>query len=211
MTIRRWLPALPTCLLRCCLLALMAGTAAQAQAALPKDQTEITQVEGITEYRLENGLQILLVPDATKPSTTVNLTYRVGSRHENYGETGMAHLLEHLMFKGTPTTRNVMAEMGKRGLRYNGSTSFDRTNYFASFSANDETLRWYLAWQADAMLNSLIARADLDTEMTVVRNEMESGENDPLRATLQQTLATMYQWHNYGKSTIGAYFGERDR
>ena len=178
-------------------------TPARAQA-LPAGVQQVTQVEGITEYRLPNGLQVLLVPDATKPSTTVNVTYRVGSRHENYGETGMAHLLEHLIFKGTPTQRNVMAEFGRRGLRYNGSTSFDRTNYFASFSANDETLRWYLAWQADAMVNSLIARSDLDTEMTVVRNEMESGENNPVRATIEQTLATMYQWHNYGKSPIGA-------
>ena len=206
MTIRRWLATL----LLCMLLPWGAVTA-NAQAVAPAAPgpgsspiTEVTQVEGITEYRLANGLQLLLAPDATKPSTTVNVTYRVGSRHENYGETGMAHLLEHLIFKGTPTTRNLMAEMGKRGLRYNGSTSYDRTNYFASFSANDETLRWYLAWQADAMVNSLIARADLDTEMTVVRNEMESGENNPVRATLQQTLATMYQWHNYGKSTIGA-------
>ena len=175
-----------------------------AQAMLPPGITEVTQVEGITEYRLSNGLQVLLVPDDTKPTTTVNVTYRVGSKHENYGETGMAHLLEHLIFKGTPTTRNVMAEASKRGLRFNGSTSFDRTNYFASFAANDETLRWYLSWQADAMVNSFIARADLDTEMTVVRNEMESGENNPSRATVQQTLATMYQWHNYGKSPIGA-------
>ena len=176
---------------------------AQAQASHSGLQ-QITQVEGISEYRLPNGLQVLLAPDATKPSTTVNVTYRVGSRHENYGETGMAHLLEHLMFKGTPSQRNLMAEFGRRGLRYNGSTSFDRTNYFASFTANDETLRWYLAWQADAMVNSLIARSDLDTEMTVVRNEMESGENNPVRATMAQTLAAMYQWHNYGKMPIGA-------
>ena len=162
------------------------------------------QVEGISEYRLANGLQVLLVPDDAKPTTTVNMTYRVGSRHENYGETGMAHLLEHLIFKGTPTHRNLLGEFGKRGLRANGTTWYDRTNYFASFSANDENLRWYLRWQADAMVNSLIAKADLDTEMTVVRNEMESGENNPGRALLQQTLATMYQWHNYGKSTIGA-------
>ena len=173
-------------------------------SGLPPALAEVTQVEGITEYRLPNGLQLLLVPDDTKPSTTVNVTYRVGSRHENYGETGMAHLLEHLIFKGTPTTRNVMAEFSRRGLRYNGSTSFDRTNYFASFTANDETLRWYLSWQADAMVNSLIARSDLDTEMTVVRNEMESGENSPVRAVIEQTLATMYQWHNYGKLPIGA-------
>ena len=188
---------------------LLVGTGrAQAQAvaapALPQGLTRIASVEGITEYRLPNGLQVLLVPDASKPTTTVNMTYRVGSRHENYGETGMAHLLEHLIFKGTPTTRNVQAELRNRGMRYNGTTSFDRTNYFASFTASDETLRWYIGWQADAMLNSFIARADLDTEMTVVRNEMEAGENNPVRVLLQKTMATMYQWHNYGKSTIGA-------
>ncbi|GCL64435.1 M16 family metallopeptidase [Pseudaquabacterium pictum] len=189
------------------LLSALASTSLLAPAwaqALPAGLQQVTQVEGITEYRLPNGLQVLLVPDATKPSTTVNLTYRVGSRHENYGETGMAHLLEHLIFKGTPTQKNLMGEFGRRGLRFNGTTWYDRTNYFASFTANDENLRWYLAWQADAMVNSLIARSDLDSEMTVVRNEMEAGENNPVRATLQQTMAAMYQWHNYGKSTIGA-------
>ena len=89
-------------------------------------------------------------------------------------------------------------------MRPNGSTAFDRTNYFASFSANEDTLRWYLSWQADAMVNSYIARKDLDTEMTVVRNEFESGENNPGRVLLQKTFAAMYDWHNYGKSTIGA-------
>jgi zinc protease len=164
----------------------------------------VTQVEGIAEYRLANGLQILLIPDDSKPTTTVNVTYRVGSRHENYGETGMAHLLEHLLFKGSPRHPNVWAEFNKRGLRANGTTWFDRTNYFASFAANEDNLRWYLQWQADAMVNSFVARKDLDTEMTVVRNEMEMGENDPGRILLEKTLATMYQWHNYGKTTIGA-------
>ena len=182
------------------LLTLVPGAPAHAQLALKP----VTTVEGISEYRLPNGLQVLLVPDDSKPTTTVNVTYRVGSRHEGYGETGMAHLLEHLIFKGTPTTRNVLGELSKRGARANGTTSYDRTNYFASWSANDETLRWYLSWQADAMVNSFIARADLDTEMTVVRNEMESGENSPSRILLQQTMSAMYQWHNYGKSIIGA-------
>ena len=177
---------------------------AQSPAVLPGQINEVTQVEGITEYRLPNGLQVLLVPDASKASTTVNLTYHVGSRHESYGETGMAHLLEHLIFKGTPTHPGVQADLGKRGLRYNGSTSWDRTNYFASFNANDENLRWYLAWSADAMLNSFIARADLDSEMTVVRNELERGENDAGRVLFQRVLSTMYDWHNYGKSPIGA-------
>ncbi len=164
----------------------------------------VTTVEGITEYRLKNGLQILLAPDDSKPSTTVNVTYRVGSRHENYGETGMAHLLEHLIFKGSPKYKEPWGEFTKRGLQANGSTWFDRTNYFAAFAANEDNLKWYLDWQADAMVNSFIAKAHLDTEMTVVRNEMEMGENDPGNVTSQRALAAMYQWHNYGKDTIGA-------
>jgi zinc protease len=171
-------------------------------AAVPA--TKITTVEGITEYRLPNGMQVLLVPDDSKPTTTVNVTYRVGSKHENYGETGMAHLLEHLIFKGTPTTKNVWGEFTKRGLRANGTTWTDRTNYFASFATNEDNLKWYLSWQADAMVNSFIAKADLDSEMTVVRNEMEMGENSPIQVLWTQAMAAMYTWHNYGKSTIGA-------
>jgi zinc protease len=182
---------------------LVAVGCAQAQN-LPAEVRAEASVEGIAAYRLSNGLQLLLVPDDSKPTTTVNLTYRVGSRHENYGETGMAHLLEHLVFKGTPTTKNVWAEFSKRGLRANGTTSYDRTNYYASFAANDDNLRWYLSWQADVMVNSFIAKADLDTEMTVVRNEFEAGENNPGRVLMQRTLGAMYDWHNYGKATIGA-------
>jgi zinc protease len=177
---------------------------AHAAPAAPAPLKPVQSVEGITEYRLANGLQVLLAPDDSKPTTTVNVTYHVGSRMENYGETGMAHLLEHLMFKGTPTTRNVWAEFTKRGMRANGSTWLDRTNYFASFSSNEDNLKWYLSWQADAMTHSFIARKDLDSEMTVVRNEMEMGENNPDRILFEKTMAAMYQWHNYGKSTIGA-------
>ncbi|MDE2094948.1 MAG: insulinase family protein, partial [Burkholderiales bacterium] len=161
-------------------------------------------VEGTDEYRLPNGLQVLLVADDSKPTTTVNLTYRVGSRFENYGETGMAHLLEHMLFKGTPRHEKVWAEFQKRGLAANGSTWFDRTNYTARFSANDDNLHWYLGWLADSMVNSYVARKDLDTEMTVVRNEMESGENNPSRILSQRTMAVMFDWHNYGHATIGA-------
>ncbi|MDQ2778424.1 MAG: insulinase family protein [Pseudomonadota bacterium] len=182
----------------------VARSVTPASSDLPGQLKQITSVEGITEYRLPNGLQVLLVPDDSKPTTTVNVTYHVGSRMESYGETGMAHLLEHLLFKGTPTTQNLLGEFAKRGLRANGSTSYDRTNYFASFAANDANLRWYLSWQADAMVNSFIARKDLDTEMTVVRNEFEMGENNAGRVLLQKTMAAMFQWHNYGKSTIGA-------
>ena len=171
----------------------------------PPGVTALQSVEGVTEYRLEaNGLRILLAPDDSKPSTTVNMTYLVGSRHENYGETGMAHLLEHMLFKGTPNLPNALGEFSKRGLQANGTTSVDRTNYYASFSSNPQTLAWYLSWQADVMVNASIKREDLDTEMTVVRNEMENGENNTFKILMQRMLGVSYEWHNYGKTTIGA-------
>jgi zinc protease len=171
---------------------------------LPAGVTQGATVEGITEYRLPNGLRVLLFPDATKQTITVNITYLVGSRHENYGETGMAHLLEHMVFKGTPNHRNIPQELTSHGARPNGSTWYDRTNYFETFAANDDNLTWAIDLEADRMINSFIARKDLDSEFSVVRNEMESGENSPYSITAQRVMATAYEWHNYGKETIGA-------
>lgn len=172
--------------------------------ALPQGVVQGASVEGVTEYTLENGLRVLLAADTSRPNITVNMTYLVGSRQENYGQTGMAHLLEHMLFRGTPTLPNALAEFSKRGLAANGTTSGDRTNYYASFAANDDTLKWYLEWQADVMINATISKSELDAEMTVVRNEMERGENSPFRILMQQMQAAAFQWHNYGKSTIGA-------
>jgi zinc protease len=176
-------------------------TGAQESGA---DLEPLASVEGITEYRLDNGLRVLLFPDPSKPQITVNITYLVGSRHEGYGETGMAHLLEHLLFKGTPGHPDIMQELTERGAQPNGTTSLDRTNYFEIFPASDDNLEWALDLEADRMVNSFVSAEDLDTEMTVVRNEMESGENNPLGMLVQRTVSTAYLWHNYGNSTIGA-------
>ena len=181
-----------------------AALAQTAQVKLPDGVIRVTSVEGITEYRLPNGLKILLFPDQTKQTITVNVTYLVGSKHENYGETGMAHLLEHLVFKGTPKHPNIPSELTSHGTRPNGSTWYDRTNYFESFAASDENLNWALDLESDRMINSYIAKKDLDSEFSVVRNEMESGENSPVRTLLEKTTAISFDWHNYGKSTIGA-------
>ena len=181
-----------------------APAAPAAAQSLPTGVERITSVEGITEYRLANGLQVLLFPDQSKQTITVNVTYKVGSRHEGYGETGMAHLLEHLVFKGSPRHRNIPQELTEHGSRPNGSTWFDRTNYFETFAATEDNLRWALDLESDRMVNSFIAKADLDSEMTVVRNELESGENSPTNVLLQRVLSTAYLWHNYGKSTIGS-------
>lgn len=171
---------------------------------LPAGVERVASVEGITEYRLPNGLRILLFPDQTKQTLTVNATYLVGSRHESYGETGMAHLLEHLVFKGTPKHTNIPQELTQHGARPNGSTTYDRTNYFETFAATDENLEWALDLESDRMVNSFIAKKDLDSEFSVVRNEMEAGENNPFSILLQRVMAAAYEWHNYGKDVIGA-------
>ncbi len=172
-------------------------------AAQAQNPERITSVEGITEYRLPNGLRVLLFPDPTKQTITVNMTYLVGSRHENYGETGMAHLLEHLVFKGTPKHPDIPKELTERGTRPNGTTSYDRTNYFETFAATEDNLRWALDLEADRMVNSFIAKKDLDSEFSVVRNEYESGENNPIGAMIKRMMEASFAWHNYGKSTIG--------
>lgn len=177
-----------------------AGEARQASSG----PTKIATVEGITEYVMPNGLRVLLFPDETKPMITVNVTYFVGSRHESYGETGMAHLLEHLLFKGTPNHPDIPQELTERGARPNGTTWFDRTNYYETFPASEDNLRWALDLEADRMVNSFVSAEDLASEMTVVRNEFESGENSPYRVLQERTLSAAYLWHNYGKSTIGA-------
>ena len=166
--------------------------------------TEVASVEGITEYRLDNGLRFLLFPDQSKQQITVNITYLVGSRHEGYGETGMAHLLEHLLFKGSTDHPNIDDELSERGAFVNGTTWFDRTNYFETFPANDDNLEWALDLESDRMINSFVAQKDLDSEMTVVRNEWESGENSPSSVLFKRLMSTAYAWHNYGNSTIGA-------
>ncbi len=182
--------------------ALAFAFAALAQT-LPSGVQKITSVEGITEYSLPNGLRVLLFPDNSKPKVTVNMTYKVGSRLEGYGETGMAHLLEHMLFKETKGGRVVMKELTDRGADFNGTTSYDRTNYYETIPASDENLRWALSLEADRMVNMRMEKSTLDTEMTVVRNEFESGENNPGQILHQRVLEAAYTFHNYGKSTIG--------
>ncbi|MFM2268221.1 MAG: hypothetical protein RL757_1662 [Bacteroidota bacterium] len=186
------------------LLALAMAFAPHAHAqTLPKGMTKVTSVEGITEYKLENGLRVLLFPDNSKQTLTVNITYVVGSNHEGLGETGMAHLLEHMVFKGSPRHTNIPKELNDHGCDFNGTTWYDRTNYYETFPASDENLTWALDLESDRMVNSYIAKKDLETEFSVVRNEFEMGENNPEGVLMERVLSTSYLWHNYGKTTIG--------
>src|ERR1022692_2449487 len=179
-------------------------TAAALAQTLPQGVQKVTSVEGVTEYAFPNGLHVLLFPDNSKPKTTVNVVYLVGSRNEGYGETGMAHLLEHMVFKTSKSGRELFKDLTDRtGGNFNGTTSYDQTMYYETFNASDENLRWALGLEAERMVNMTMLKKDLDTEMTVVRNEMESGENSPLNVLHERVMAAAYNFHNYGKTVIG--------
>lgn len=164
---------------------------------------KIATVEGVTEYRLANGARVLLFPEVSRPTITVNMTVLVGSRHEGYGESGMAHLLEHMVFKGTPTYPDVPKALRDHGSQFNGTTNVDRTNYFETMPASDENLEFGIKLEADRLVHSYVKREDLASEMTVVRNEFEMGENRPEGILMERIYSAAYLWHNYGKSTIG--------
>ena len=149
----------------------------------PAPPTKVTSVEGITEYRLDNGLQVLLFPDPSRPKVTVNLTVLVGSRHEGYGETGMAHLLEHMVFKGTPDHPDIPGAMKERGAQFNGSTSSIAPTTSRPCPPATTTSSSPSSSRPTGMVNSPIKAEDLATEFSVVRNEFEIGrELPPARA-----------------------------
>ncbi|MBK9660798.1 MAG: insulinase family protein [Chitinophagaceae bacterium] len=164
----------------------------------------IVTVEGIKEYELTNGLRILLMPDASQTNIAVNIVYKVGSRHEGYGESGMAHLLEHMLFKQCKKFVDIKKAIADKGASANGTTWYDRTNYYEILSASDENLRWAIDMEADRMVNSKILPEELKKEFSVVRNEFEIGENYPSGVLNERVISAMYLWHNYGKSTIGS-------
>jgi len=182
--------------------ALVLALAASSQTS-PRGARKVTSVEGITEYALPDGLRVLLFPDLSKPKVTVNITYLIGSRLEGSGENGMAHLMEHMVFKQTKGGRDVVKELTDHGANFNGTTTWDRTNYFETVTATDENLRWAIGLEADRMVNMRMEKALLDKEMTVVRNEFEAGENNPGAILAERVLEAAYTAHNYGKPTIG--------
>src|SRR5215510_6857115 len=176
--------------------AVLTGWIGAAQT-VPQAVRKGATLAGITEYTFPNGLRVLLLPDPGSTTMTVNVTYLVGSRHEGYGETGMAHLLEHLNFIKSTHDRDIKKELEDHGARWNGTTDYDRTNYFETVNASDENLRWALGLEAKRMVNIRMEKALLDTEMTVVRNEFERGENNARQVLDERVWSTAYLWHNY--------------
>jgi zinc protease len=196
-------------------LAFAAGSVVLAQTvSSPASNTLsfVRELGDVREYSLPNGLQVLLLKDTQRPAMSVNITYRVGSRHEGLGEYGAAHLLEHMLFKpsgaGTPPKYNdAKTSMQALGMRWNGTTSYDRTNYFAHFVTDDgklpERLDFMMGWLAAMMTQARFTPEDLKSEMTVVRNEFERGDNEAGRILGDRMRSSAYTTHGYGHPVIG--------
>ncbi len=188
------------------LTALAALTAWATPPAAP-GYSHVRSLGGIDEYRLDaNGLQVLLMPDRSAPVVTFMVTYRVGSRNEVTGTTGATHLLEHLMFKGTPNFNrekgnNVDQLLERTGALYNATTWLDRTNYYQTLGR--EHLGMVVEMEADRMRNLWLREEDRRPEMTVVRNEFERGENSPFQALIKEIFHAAFVAHPYHHSTIG--------
>lgn len=186
------------------LFCLSLGLPNSIQAQKAENPKFIGNIEGVKEYTLNNGMKVLLIPDASQSNMVVNIVYNVGSKDEGYGEKGMAHLLEHMLFKSTKNLGDIKKQLSDKGGMANGTTWYDRTNYYEVFPSNDENLKWAIQMEADRMVNATILQSDLDKEFSVVRNEFEIGENDPSGVLMEKVFSTAYTWHNYGNSTIGS-------
>lgn len=189
---------------RPCVILLLACLGAATPLAAGEPPVKVATVEGITEYRLPNGLKVLLMPDASRPLIHVHCNVLVGSRHEGYGEAGMAHLLEHMLCKGTKQHPNIMKSLRDRGAsNANAYTSKDTTKYVESLPASDDNLEFAIRLEADRLVNSVVKREELITEMTVVRNEFERAENEASSLLGERMAHAAYCWHNYGKTILG--------
>ncbi|HEX7314802.1 MAG TPA: pitrilysin family protein [Pyrinomonadaceae bacterium] len=173
---------------------------------LPDGVEFVAEEEGVREFRLANGLKLLLAENRVAPVATFLVLYRVGSRNEAVGHTGATHLLEHMLFKGTPTFNKakgtqVAATLQRVGADFNATTWYDRTNYFQTIPSDALELAVHL--EADRMRNSFIADEDRRSEMTVVRNELERGQNEPMLVLDEAVYATAFREHPYHHPTIG--------
>ena len=186
---------------------LVAVTALRATPVAVEGFTYVKSRGGIDEYTLDaNGLQVLLIPETSAPVITFMVTYHVGSRNEVTGTTGSTHLLEHLMFKGSVNYNrdkgnSVDQLLSRTGAQFNATTYLDRTNYYENLGSDQ--LAMVVGMEADRMRNLLLRESDRRPEMTVVRNEFERGENNPIQSLIKEIFAAAYVAHPYHHNTIG--------
>lgn len=171
------------------------------------DFTLADRFENISEWRHRgNGLTVLTVPTPVAPVVGFAVVYRVGSRHEVAGHTGATHMLEHLMFKGSENFNaargtEIARTLHRVGASFNATTWLDRTTYYEVLPV--ERLPVAVAIESDRMRRALIRPEDLESERTVVLNELDTGENEPVDLLMKSSFAHAFIEHPYHHPTIG--------
>jgi predicted Zn-dependent peptidase len=158
-----------------------------------------------SEYKLKNGLRVILAEDHSAPTFSICVTYNVGSRDERPGRTGFAHLFEHILFQGSENVGKgehfILVQ--NNGGRANGTTNADRTNYFETLPANQLELGIFL--EADRMRAPNITQANFDNQrLTVQEERRQSYDNRPYGKTYEAVIETAYDNFAYKHSTIGS-------
>ena len=163
------------------------------------------KIGDFSSYYLDNGIKVILLPFPNTENTGVFFTARVGSKNEGYGETGMAHLLEHMLFKGTTNFPDIKKELTDIGAQWNGFTSADQTTYFEIFhnDSSNKKLDKVINLEAQRFFEATFTKNDLDKEMTVVRNELEKNASSSQTQLWESTLQKTFDWHGYKHPTIG--------
>ncbi|TRZ89893.1 MAG: insulinase family protein, partial [Rhodocyclaceae bacterium] len=162
------------------------------------------QAAGIASYVLPNGFKIILASYPSAPNARIELVVKTGSKMEGYGETGAAHLLEHMLFKGAGDRASVKSGLTKIGARFNANTAADRTSYFEILPSEPDLIDEAINIEADRFARASFTREDLASEMTVVRNELDQKDSAPGSVLLRAVERQSFFWHGYGRPTIGA-------
>lgn len=162
------------------------------------------QAAGFSSYVLPNGFKIILVPYPSAPNARIELLIKTGSKLEGYGETGMAHLLEHMLFKSAGKRANLKSDLTALGASWNGTTTAERTNYFETLAAEPAKIDEAIRIEADRFIRAGFTKEDLASEMSVVRNELERNDSDPGSLVMRALQRQSYFWHGYSRPTIGA-------
>jgi zinc protease len=184
---------------------LMQFTTTSSANLVKKNDVKLeAEAGGISSYRLENGFKVILIPFPNASNTRIELLVKAGSKIEGYGQTGMAHLLEHMLFKGAGKRKSIKDDLTGLGATYNGTTTTDRTNFFEVVDADDRKIEELIRLEADRFIRPTFTAGDLSSEMTVVRNELENSEHQPFRLVTDALNRNLFAWHGYGRSTIGA-------
>jgi zinc protease len=171
---------------------------------VPAPGSAQSTTDGVLAATLENGLRVLLLEDHRSPIVSFQMWYRVGSRNEVPGKTGIAHFLEHMMFKGTPRygPRQFAALVEQNGGQDNAFTSQDVTSYYVNIAA--DKLDLVIDLEADRMQNLLLDAREIDSERQVVIEERRTRtEDDPGGFLGEEVSATAYRNHPYGHPIIG--------